>query len=142
MEKEYKKLFMNMEEANPSNKLFEKIMLRISREEKLSIVKKRIAVFSVFLIISLGGFVYSFIAVQNALVSSGFTQFFSLIFSDFNIVIAYWQNFLFTLLESLPVFAMVVFLIMFSIVLSFLTFLMKDMKFINSNNILRKKYGW
>ncbi|MFA5080539.1 MAG: hypothetical protein WC472_02845 [Candidatus Paceibacterota bacterium] len=142
MEKEYKKLFMNMEEVNPSSKLFEKIMLRISREEKLVIVKKRIAVFSVFLAISLGGFVYSFITVQNAFVSSGFTQFFSLIFSDFNIVIAYWQNFLFTLLESLPVFAMIISLVMFSIVLGFLTFLMKDMKFINSNNILRKKYGY
>ncbi|MCK9393906.1 MAG: hypothetical protein WCX30_03245 [Candidatus Paceibacterota bacterium] len=142
MEKEYKKLFTNMEDVEPSNKLFEKIMLRISREERMIVTKKRIAVFSVFLVISSGGFVYSFIATQNAFVSSGFVQFFSLIFSDFNIVVAYWQNFLFTLLESLPVFAVIISLVMFSIALGFLTFLIRDVKFINSNNIIRKKYGF
>ncbi|MCK9578065.1 hypothetical protein M0R01_01055 [bacterium] len=142
MENEYKKLFNSLVDKNPSDKLFEKIILRIGKEEKMQKVKRRIAVFSLFLVISFFGFIYSFVMVQNALISSGFAQFFSLIFSDYNIITAYWQNFVFTLLESLPVFALVVSLSMFSIVLGLFAFLVKDIKFISSNNLIDKKHGF
>jgi len=142
MEKDYKKLFMNLEDAKPSDELFEKIILRIGKEERMTVAKKRIIFFSFLLIVSSFGLVYSFIAVQEALVNSGFFQFFSLIFSDFSIVATYWQNFLLTLLESLPVIAVVISLVMLSLVLGFSTFLMKDIQFINSNNIIRKNHGF
>jgi uncharacterized membrane protein len=142
MEKDYKKLFMNLEEVRPSDELFERIILRIGKEERMIVAKMRIVFFSFLLIVSSFGFAYSFIATQNALVNSGFIQFFSLIFSDFSIVATYWQNFLLTLLESLPVIAVVISLVMFSLVLGFLTFLMKDIQFINSNNIIRKNHGF
>ncbi|MFA6252313.1 MAG: hypothetical protein WCX74_02855 [Candidatus Paceibacterota bacterium] len=138
MENEYKKLFNNLNEAIPSNDLFEKIVIRIGKEEKLQIVKKRIILFSLFLVASSLGLIYSFLAVQDALVSSGFAQFFSLIFSDFGIVAAYWQNFAFTLLESLPVFALVVSLSMLSLVLGIFNFLLKDIRFVNSNKLIYK----
>jgi len=143
MENEYKKLLMNLKDANPSDELFEKIILRIGREERMQIAKKRVLFFSVFFIASFFGFIYSFIAVQAAFINSGFMEFFSLLFSDFGVVVACWQNFALTLLESLPVLALVVTLLMFSLVLGLFTFLMKDIKFINSNNIIiGKKHGF
>lgn len=142
MENEYKILFNNLKDETPPDELFERIILRIGKEEKKQKVKKRIVFFSVFLTISFLGLVYSFVMVQNALISSGFMEFLSLIFSDFSIIAKYWQNFAFTLLESLPVFSIVISLSMLSLVLGFFTFLVKDIKFINSDNIIRKKHGF
>jgi len=62
---------------------------------------------------------------------SGFFKFFSLIFSDFNAVMASWKNYLISLLETLPVMNLILLLAVFLIFLEALKFLAKNIKIIS-----------
>jgi len=87
----------------PPEYLFGRIMSRIHKEREEEIIKRRIILLS---FVSAASFVSVFPAFQLLkadLAASGFFAFFSLLFSDFAIVAAYWQNFVFSLLESLPI---------------------------------------
>jgi hypothetical protein len=87
----------------PPKDLFGRIMNRIRREQRLGRIKQRIVIFSVGAIASLAAVFPAFQMLKTELAASGFFTFSSLLFSDFAIVSAYWQNFALSLLESLPV---------------------------------------
>lgn len=83
--------------------LFEKIMGRIGMEKNKIAIKRKIAVFSVMLAVSFVGLIPAVKAAYSGFANSGFTQLFSLIFSDTAIVMSLWQNFALSLLETLPI---------------------------------------
>lgn len=83
--------------------LFEKIMLRIWAERNKIAIKRKIVIFSVILAVSFAGLFPVVKATYSGFVNSGFTQLFSLIFSDTSVVIGLWQNFVLSLLETLPI---------------------------------------
>lgn len=83
--------------------LFEKIMWRIGAEKNKIAIRRKIAVFSVILAISFAGFIPAIKMAYSGFTSSGFTQLFSLIFSDTSIVMGLWQNFALAILETLPI---------------------------------------
>ena len=83
--------------------LFEKIMLRIGAEKKAMAIKRKIAVFSVILAVSFIGLIPATMVAYSGFTTSGFTQLFSLMFSDTAIVMSLWQNFALSLLETLPI---------------------------------------
>ena len=85
------------------NVLLEKIMLSIAQEKRAMAMNRRVAVFSLALILSFGGLIPALKGVYSGFVNSGFTQIFSLIFSDTAIVMSLWQNFALSLLETLPI---------------------------------------
>jgi len=91
--------------------LFEKIINRIQREKRLFTIRQRIFIFSAGLLGSLTAFLPVYQIVKAEFIQSGFFQFFSLIFSDFSVVIVYWQSFTLTLIESLPVMSLLAFLV-------------------------------
>ncbi|MDO8582162.1 MAG: hypothetical protein Q7S16_04800, partial [bacterium] len=68
------------------------------------------------------------------MVQSGFAEFFSLLFSDIGMVAAYWQNFAFTLLESLPAVSIAAFLATVLVFLGSLRIITRDMKYIYGHN--------
>ena len=109
--------------------LLEKIMRRIRREQRLLLLKRSI-IYLVGLAGSMAAFVPTFRMVKTGLIESGFIQFFSLLFSDLNIVMAHWQNFALALLESLPVMDIIVFAVVIVVFLESLKFLAKDMKIV------------
>lgn len=82
--------------------LFEKIMARIETERKKISLKRKTIGFSLVLAVSLAGLIPSIKMAYTGFVDSGFYQLFSLAFSDTSIIMAYWQNFVLSLLESLP----------------------------------------
>lgn len=105
-------------------------MNRIHREQRILVIKRRIAVFSIVLIGSIIAFFPVFNMLKSAFVESGFMQFLSLLFSDFEVVLSYWQSFALSLLESLPVLSLMAFL---AVVLGFLEsakYLTKDIKYV------------
>lgn len=112
--------------------LFEKIMLRIRTEQKRMALKRKIAGFSVILAISFAGLIPAVKAIHSGFVNSGFTQIFSLMFSDTAIVIGSWQNFALSLLETLPINGILITGIFALVFFSSLRFL--------SNNL--KNYGY
>lgn len=116
--------------------LFEKIISRIHRERRILTIKRRIIIFSVGLVGSLAAFFPALKMVSAELSSSGFNQFFSLIFSDFTVVMRYWQSFVMTLLETLPVMSLMVLLAVIFILLESSKYLAKNVKAIFNHNHL------
>ncbi len=109
MNQSYEKLFDQMDYPQPATDLLDKIILRIKREERKKI-KQQLIIFSLSSMASLVGLILTFLLVRIKIIESGFNQFFSLLFSDLHIVLMYWQNYAFTLLETLPINSLLLFL--------------------------------
>jgi len=130
MRKEYEKLFSHFTTIEPSEGLLDKIMERIKREKRLLAVKRRLVLFSLSLIASAVAFTPVFNLVQTDLSESGFLQFLSLAFSDFGIVVTYWQTFIMSLLETIPAISLAIFLGVVLTFLESLKLLARDIKII------------
>lgn len=130
MPKDYKNPFIHQRSPEPPKGLFNKIMARIQEERRLLTIKRRITIFSLGVVGSAVALIPTFKMVQTGLYESGFLYFFSLIFSDFGTVVSYWQNFIMSLLETLPVINLVILLIIIFIFMESLKFLVKDVKII------------
>jgi len=128
MHKDWEKLFNYLKTPEPAEGLFEKITQRIRKEQRLLIIKRRLALFSIGVVGSAAAFIPVFRMVQSGFTESGFTEFFSLIFSDLGPVTAHWQNFVLALLESLPVMSIAAFLGIIFIFIESLKFLTRDIK--------------
>ena len=120
----YSKLFANIKITEPSADLFVKIMDQIN-SQKRSNSRRWFALFTFVLI----GSLVSLVPIMKLLLSdfsqSGFVQFFSLIFTDTNLVLVYWQSFSLSLIESLPIVDVVIFLFVAWVFLGSLRFLIK-----------------
>ena len=110
--------------------IFDRIMARLKAEQRLLTVKRRLVIFSVGALGSMAAFIPAFKMAQLEISNSGFLQFFSLLFSDFGTVAAYWQSFTILLLESLPAMSLAVFLAVIFVFFESLRFLSRDIKFI------------
>ncbi len=113
-----------MDEQN----LFEKIMLRIRAEQKRMVLKRKTAGFSFALAVSFLGLIPAIKMAYSGFVGSGFVQLFSLVFSDTSIVMAYWQNVVLSLLESLPITGLMAIGVSLFVILGSLKFLSKNIK--------------
>lgn len=84
--------------------------------------------------------VIALISVSNSLISdfasSGFAQFFSLLFSDFSAISLYWQSFVLALLQTLPAVSLACFLALLLVFLQSLKSLVANVKIINKNKLL------
>ena len=120
---------------DPPTGLLEKILKRIHKEERLLLLRK-IIIFSVTLIGSFLAILPAFKMLFSDLGRSGFTNFFSLIFSDFSTVSTYWQSFSMVLLETLPVASLALFLFILLIFLQSAKSLTKNIKTIINNSRL------
>lgn len=92
-----------------SDDLFNRIMLEMRREQKKA-DQIRAAFFSFTFIASLLAFVPALNLLRANLTASGFMDYFSLLFSDWGVIAEYWQSFVLSLLEVLPVMSLAVFL--------------------------------
>jgi len=86
----------------PSADLYDRVINRINHEEKLMILKRRLILRSSGLLLSVFLFIPLALKLLSDIVSSGFTQFLSLLFSDFSIVMANIGDYIFSLLELMP----------------------------------------
>ena len=93
--------FRDLPEIEPDQRLFYLIISRISLAEQRT-ARIRLAILS---FVSLASFVAIFPLFQHTssqLAQSGFSQYFSLIFSDGAIISIYWKEFMISLAESIP----------------------------------------
>jgi hypothetical protein len=121
---------------NPSADLFVKIMNRIDVERRRISIRRRFTIFSVGLIGSLIALTPVFKMMQKGFVESGFTKFFSLIFSDSAAILSYWHEFILILLESLPVVSILAFLAIILVFLGSLKFVIQDAKIIFKHKLV------
>ncbi|MDD5626397.1 MAG: hypothetical protein PHW01_00055 [Patescibacteria group bacterium] len=131
MHKNYEQLFSHLTPPEMPDNLFEKTMRRIQKERQSSILKRKVMILSIGMIGIIGAaaaFIPAFKMAQTELSESGFPYFLSLIFSDFETVVAYWQNFIMSLLETLPVMGLATLLLTILVFLGSLKFLVRNVK--------------
>ncbi len=84
--------------------LLQRILMRLRHEEKrLRTAKRNLLIFSPAGLVSLAALIPAYQALSADIASSGLPHFLSLAASDPAIIAALWREFLFSLLESLPV---------------------------------------
>lgn len=112
----------------PPADLLDKVVFRVKREQRMALIKRRLAISAGAGLSALAALVFVggvFIDDAN---QSGFLQFFSLIFSDWSILLYSWKEFSFSLLESMPVFSLAALLAITVILISSFKFLIEDAK--------------
>ncbi len=106
--------------------ILDRIMARIREERRLLVFKRRLMLYSIGAIGSFIALVPAFGAMWTELAQSGLAQFISLIFSDTGAVLAFWDVFVLSILESLPAFSIVVVLATLFVFLGSLKLLARD----------------
>lgn len=97
-------------EHEPPKGLYQRVLTRIDGEERLRLIQRRLAFFSLVVIGSSVALLPSLKAFTGSATESGFSTFLSLLFSDADILLAHWQSFSLALLETLPTVSAVVLL--------------------------------
>jgi hypothetical protein len=130
MYKNYEKLFAHLQPAEPPADLFDGVMNSIRKEQRFLMAKRRITLVLVGLLGSIGAYIPAWKIVRVEFTKSGFLQFFSLVFSDFSIVVSNVQDFALVLLESLPVLGVTVFMGSIFLLLAFLKYTVDNLRII------------
>ncbi|MCX6788632.1 MAG: hypothetical protein WCO21_03230 [bacterium] len=103
MHKDYQKLFESFEPVEPPEQLFHDTMLRIDAKKRRVAMYARIGFFGVTSATALLVLAPIWNGFYVELTQSGFSQLSSLIFSDGGTIMTYWQDFILSLAESLPI---------------------------------------
>ena len=122
MRQDYEKLFSQLTPPEPSGDFLNRVMERLQREEKLITAKRRIVFFSLGFAGSLVALIPAFSSTQAEVAKTGFGQVLSLIFSDSGAVMSFFNQYLLSLLETLPVINII---LLFAIILIILEFAKK-----------------
>jgi hypothetical protein len=120
-------------ESDLSENIWRKI---ITRDKKMTQIK--LWAFSFFGLISLAGLVPALKVLTSDLTQSGFSEYFSLIFSDTGVILSSWKELFFSLAESLPIVSITATLLLLFVCFLSLRYLMKQIK---NNNPIGKTYG-
>lgn len=110
MLRDYEKMFGKLEQPEPGDDLFNKIILSIRREERLRRAKKSFFIFVAMLSISLAAVPFSGLMLINQVRNSDIYYFVVSALSDFGIFVSSWQNFAWAILESLPILQLTAFI--------------------------------
>ncbi|MBU6231159.1 hypothetical protein KGP36_00705 [Patescibacteria group bacterium] len=97
-----KMLDMAVLEADPTDRLCDRVMAKIERRE-LARLRRRTFGAGFFLIAALIGFIPAFQYLSSALALSGLGDYLSLFTSDSSYVFAHWSAFAMSVSDSLPV---------------------------------------
>lgn len=99
-----------MDQFHPSKELRKNILLQIVKEEGRRAKNYLLASFATAAA-SIVGFIFAAQYVTQAISQTSFYRYFSLLFSDSDIVLSYWRQFTLSLVESLPFFAVTLVLV-------------------------------
>ncbi len=127
MRKDYEKLFSNLQEIRPDERLFNVILAKIEFKT-IMIARLKFALLCLVAAVSLVATVPAFQYTYQEFQRSGFFQYLSLLFSDSSVVLSYWYAFALSLLESLPFLAIAALLGSVFIFLEALRFAAKNIR--------------
>jgi len=116
MRKDYERLFQQLCPVEPPERLLAHIQKRIAAEGR-RMAHRRVFLLGGIALVSLAALVPAAQYVVKEFYRTGFYEYLSLLFSDSGSLSAYWQEFLLSLAESLPLVASIAFL---SVLLTFL----------------------
>ena len=102
MKNNYKKLFQSLSKIETPKNLEQRILMRISNEERRT-AEWRLAFFAPLAAASGVGVVFAFQYAAQEVAQSGFYQYLSVAFSDGGAAITYWKELSMLLAESAPI---------------------------------------
>lgn len=108
-------------DINEVNRIWHTIITRDKYNARL-----KLWAFSFTGLASLAGLTLTFRMLLNDLTQSGFSEYFSLIFSDSGLIISYWKELVFSLAESLPIMSTIFTLSLIFVFLLSLRYMMKQ----------------
>jgi len=118
MDQKLEQLFKNISQINPPERLTGLVLARIEKIQKRRFWTK-IALSTLGAFVSAGVAVYFFIIFKESILFSEFWSILSLVFSDASVVATHYQEFFFSLLETLPSMTFAIILIpIFTLLLS------------------------
>jgi len=109
MEKDNKKFSNQLLDLEPSPELFDRIILAIRKEKELRKTKRLLFGFLFLSIFSISIMPLSCKMLINQMRNSGIFYFISTAVSDLETFLIFWQDFIFAILESLPIVEIVFF---------------------------------
>ncbi len=110
MRKDYETLFQTLTPVIPPSGLQGSVLARLAWERRHA-ARRRLCAQGSLAVLSLAGSVPAVQYAVREFAATGFSQFFSLLFSDRGIVLTYWREFGLSLVESLPILGIVVVLV-------------------------------
>ena len=108
MDEYIKKLFKNTVYL-PESRLSDDIWALIKAKNSKILRMKKFGYFSL-LVLSLSGSIFSIKVLMEQFTQLGFFRYLSLIFSDGGIIATYWKEYVFSLVDSLPIASLAVLL--------------------------------
>ena len=111
MQEDKEQTFGYINPIRPKRGLFSRIIRRLGLEEKLRSVKRNLGLFIAAFIFFAALFGAAFVVLKQLTAESNLGPFLSLIFSDPQAVLKYWDSFALSILESIPGFTAFVFLL-------------------------------
>jgi polyferredoxin len=105
----YEKLFSKLAIPEPPTGLAKTILLRIEKRERRILAIKTTAT-AIFFAASVWIIEIGYANLMGGFARSGFLTFFSLLFSDFSLIASNLPDFLFSIIESFPIFSAAVLL--------------------------------
>jgi len=120
----------NKKSSQIDAELLDSIMGRIEHQKKCKIFKIRIALLGVFSFAIFIALIPALRELQSEILQSGVLQFMSLLLSDSAIIITYWKEFMFSVLESLPIFGTIMVLGLVAILASSVKIIYGDINLI------------
>lgn len=103
MKDSYDKLFKRLGYLEPPAGLSERIMRSISERSVARAIWMKTILSGVLSTVATIALVWSWFITQSEVAQSGFSQFFSLLVSDTNMVTVLWRQFSMSIIESFPV---------------------------------------
>lgn len=125
----------NIIKIQPSGDLYEKIVSDI-HAKRIRLAKMKCVFFTASSFVFLMAVVLSFNYVLQGFTSTGFWNYFSLMFSDVGTVFVYWKEYLLSLVESFPVVSFTFFLLMTLLLLGSVRLIIRNILIFN-----KSKYG-
>lgn len=132
MDKNYQKLFSYLKSPAPSQELLKATLTQIYNEQKFLNLKRRLALYYIGIIGSIIAFIPALKMVISEFSKSGFGVYFSLLFSDTKIVLTYWKNFIYSLMETLPIMSLIGFSFVVMFFLELVKLACRDLKDISN----------
>ncbi len=127
MRQDLEKLFTHLQSPEPSSGLENKINNRINAEIKLAAIKRRLVLFGFCAVGSGIAVFYACYSFGNLAAESGLWQYLSLLFSDYEVIFAIWQNYILSLAQALPLTGLIFMLASFFAFCESIKLLSKDL---------------
>jgi len=102
MKSNLSQVFKNIRQIEPSQKLKGLVLCGIEME-KSRLMKRKLALIYSGLTLSSGALILALISSGNAILKSDFWNLLTLMFTDAGVVISHWNEYLWSLMENLPV---------------------------------------